>query len=269
MPFHVAKCPTCGASLELEKPSDIMICKFCGNKIFFKESMEGDLNKVSNYLKLANDEMESGNFQKAIEYFNKVLENDPQNSAAHLGKGLSSSRQYTVDDFKFKELLAGYSTARKYVQDNGKREFTSSSTDLLYYHGLNCEKKLYEKFIYGVPDKELDYFVEKSFQIIGFYQAIYQINEYDLRSPKRIVEITKSLSLGVKGKGNRYDSNCNLIHDWRYELKPEVIERIKTIQNDYVKIIKKIEPEFVVITEEKETAKPEPKKKGFFEKFRL
>ncbi len=269
MPFHVAKCPTCGASLELEKPSDVMICKFCGNKIFFKESIEGDINKITNFLQLANNEMESGNFQKAIEYFNKVLENDPKNSAAYLGKGLSYGRLCTVEDFKFNELLAGYSNAQKYVPNNGKKEFISSSTDLLYNHGMNCEKELHEKFIYGVTDKELNYYIERSFQIISFYQAIYQINECDLRSPKRIVEITKTLSLGVKGKGNRYDTNCNLIQDWRYELKPEIIERIKTIQNDYIEIIQKTEPEFILVTEERDIIKPESKKKGFFERFRI
>lgn len=269
MPFQVAKCPTCGASLELEKSSDVMICKFCGNKILFKESMDTDLNKTANFLKLANNEMEVGNFQKAIEYFNKVLENDPQNSAAHFGKGLAYSRESNVEDFKFKELLAGYSNAIKTISDSSKKEFLSSSTDLLFNHGMNCERKLHEKFIYGVTDKELDYYVERSFQIISFYQAIYQINENDLRPQKRIVELTKSLSLGVKGKGNRYDNNCNLIQDWRYDLNPEINERIKSIQNDCVKIIQKTEPEFVLVQEKKEIIKSEPKKKGFFGKFRI
>jgi tetratricopeptide (TPR) repeat protein len=262
MPLDVVRCPSCGAQLEVSKSSDIMKCEYCGSKVVVNES----LNNTKNFLDMANNEFKLGNYEKAHEYFEKVLETDPKNYTAHFLKGLSSGQQLNINDFKFKELLQGYSDSRKYIPDEGIKDFISYATDTFYTHGLNCEKVLQEKFVFGVDDKKLGYYVEKYFQIINFYEEISIINEFDLRSPKRIVEITKSLEGGVKGKGNRYDNNCELILDWKYPLSDEIIKRLSDIESLHRYNIQKYEPEFFPIERKIEIIETKPKKEGFFEK---
>jgi tetratricopeptide (TPR) repeat protein len=265
MPLHVARCPSCGAQLEVSKSSDMTTCEYCGSKVVVNE-LNGISGNTKNFLALANNEFKLGNYEKAHEYFEKILETDPKNYTAHFLKGLSSGQQFNINDFKFKELLQGYSDARKYIPDDESEDFTSNVINTFYAHGLNCEKVLNEKFKFGVDDKKLEYYIEKYFQIINFYEEISIINEFDLRSPKRIVEITKSLEGGVKGKGNRYDNNCELILDWKYPLSDEIIERLTDIENLHRGNIQKYEPEFFPIERKTEIIEAKPKKEGLFDK---
>ena len=251
MPFDIAQCPSCGAQLEVSKSSDMTTCEYCGSKVVFNESLNGISSNAKNFLDLANNEFKLGNYEKACEYFEKVLETDPKNYTAHFLKSLSSGQQFNINDFKFKELLQGYSDARKYIPDEGIKDFISYAIDTFYTHGLNCEKVLQEKFVYGVDDKKLGYYVEKYFQIINFYDETSRINEFDLRSSKRIMEITKSLKSGVKGKGNRYDNKCELILDWKFPLSVEIIEKLNAIENLHRGNIQKYEPAFFPIERKK------------------
>jgi tetratricopeptide (TPR) repeat protein len=243
MPLDVARCPSCGAQLEVSKSSEIMTCEYCGSKVVVNESLNGIKGETKNFLDLANNEFKLGNYEKARQYFEKVLETNPKNYTALFLKGLSSGQQFNINDFKFKELLQGYSDARKYIPDEGIKDFISYASDSFYNHGLNCEKVLQENFVYGVDDKKLGYYVEKYFQIINFYDETYRINEFDLRSSKRIMGITKSLKSGVKGKGNRYDNNCELILDWKFSLSDDIIEKLNEIENLHKSNIQKYEPE--------------------------
>ena len=230
------------------------------------EFTKGTSGNTKTFFEMANNEYKLGNYEKAHLYFEKVLETDTKNYEAHYLKGLSSGKQFDIDDFKFKDLLQGCSDARKYIPKEKREAFVSSVITTFYNHGLDCEKALYKKFEFGVSDKQVEYYVERYFQIISFYDEIYHLYEFDLRAPKRILEITKSLKWGVKGKGNRYDSNCELIPDWKYPLSDETDEKLAHIAQVNKEIIQKYEPGFFPIERKTETPKPKPKEKGLIKK---
>ncbi|MDD4126889.1 MAG: hypothetical protein PHV39_04290, partial [Methanomicrobium sp.] len=152
--------------------------------------------------------------------------------------------QFGINDFRFKDFLDGYYKAGKYMPSEEKREFDLEAAGIFYNHGLGCERLLKEAYAGGVSGKSLDDYISQYFQIIYFYSDVSKINESDLRPNKRILEMAENLKGGVRGKGNRYNAEGDLIHDWKYEL-PDDIERILSeIRFMNIEKIKKYEPDF-------------------------
>ena len=115
MPFVQAKCPECGGMLSVDDNQKAAICKFCGNAFIVQEAVnnyitnntynntydnstthnygEGAVvniyenqSSVSTLLKRAFMFLEDGKFESANEYCEKVLDIEPENAQAYLGK---------------------------------------------------------------------------------------------------------------------------------------------------------------------------------------
>jgi hypothetical protein len=141
--------------------------------------------------------------------------------------------QITLEDFKFFEILQGYHNAVKGLTEQESQDFCRYASDQMYSHAQKCERMLSEKYVYGVDEKELDSYLGKYFGIIQFYQEILVIDNSELRCAGRIVDITRSLKTGVKGRGKRYDQSGNLIRDWKYLLSDQAIENVSDLEKKY------------------------------------
>jgi tetratricopeptide (TPR) repeat protein len=251
MDSRISRCLRCGAKFEVTGSSDTVTCTNCGDKIAIKASINTINSNLENLFDLANSEYSLGNYEKAIDYFNKILEIDSKNYNVHILKGISQSQQYSINDFKFKELFLAYSNAINHIVNEEWETFIQYILDVFDNHGTKCENLLSESYKYGVDYKDLQSVIEKYYCIIDFYEKSFLITEIDLRFPKKIVEITRSLKRGIKGKGNRYNEKCELITDWKYELSDELIQELDNLENKYISIIRQYEPEFYMDTERK------------------
>lgn len=97
-------------------PNDSVFCPFCGTNIselkekFEKERVERELQRgsqelVSTYnqdaiLKRAFLFLEDGDFDRADTYLENILDNDPENARAYVGKLMIDYKVKTVDDLK-------------------------------------------------------------------------------------------------------------------------------------------------------------------------
>ncbi len=89
MTFKPAKCPSCGGDLQLPDDKQSVKCMYCGNEIVVRTALNKQLPSIDNLLKLALVAAESSNFKESSDYYTKVLEQDPTNVMAWMGKGLS------------------------------------------------------------------------------------------------------------------------------------------------------------------------------------
>lgn len=91
MELKAVKCPSCGADLQVPDDKDYMVCPYCDTTVQVREEikMKYDVN-ISNFLKLADEDLKAGNYKEAYEYYNKALESDANNPDAWLGKGVTS-----------------------------------------------------------------------------------------------------------------------------------------------------------------------------------
>ncbi len=86
-------CPSCGAAVNLTAGQTETKCQYCNSSVIFQEA-EARLNEVKNSkiggnLMLAETYFESGEYQKALTFCDKAIEQDGMSSEAWFGRGRS------------------------------------------------------------------------------------------------------------------------------------------------------------------------------------
>lgn len=101
MAFVQAKCPNCGGFLAVDNTNDAAICQFCNTPFIVKKAINnynitvnGNVNvnratlkiegapSINNLLIRARSFVSSGEYSRAIEYYNRILDLDPYNTEA-------------------------------------------------------------------------------------------------------------------------------------------------------------------------------------------
>lgn len=134
MPLVAAKCTQCGANIEVDDSKEAGICKYCGTAFITEKAITNyntyvtnnflgaNINvlggNIENLLKLAENAESAGNPKEANEYYSKVLELDPSNRKALIGKGCSACSSSNVTDVNSNELLSYASKALEGCDDN-------------------------------------------------------------------------------------------------------------------------------------------------------
>lgn len=123
MIFKEARCPNCGGELQLPEDKATVKCMYCGGDIIVQEAIRTAAeSSVPNWLILAKAAIDGRNYQEAFNYYTKVLEVDPQNYEAWLGKGEAAGWMSTLADFRFPEMIGGFRKAIEYAPVDKKDE---------------------------------------------------------------------------------------------------------------------------------------------------
>src|SRR5688572_5797108 len=107
MEFQDAKCPNCGGSLQLPDNLKTAKCIYCGVDIIVRDAIRAAGPSVENLLKRAAFAAEVDNYQEAYDYFTRVLEHEPQNHAALLGRAEAAARLSPPSRLRAEELIKG------------------------------------------------------------------------------------------------------------------------------------------------------------------
>lgn len=111
-----AKCPNCGANIEVDANSKAGICQYCGcafvtqdaivnynTTIINNNNITADTVNIvggnfDNLMKVAIDSLESNDYKMAYEYFSKAAEIDPLNTKCILYRSLAYGFSSTIED---------------------------------------------------------------------------------------------------------------------------------------------------------------------------
>ncbi|MDB4213195.1 tetratricopeptide repeat protein [Flavobacteriaceae bacterium] len=106
------KCKDCGSVQDLSESTN---CEFCGNFIkievaskIYQKDTDGELGGL---IDLSLTAIDAGNWIEAISYFNQILQKDPKNSNAWLGKGIATVNTSKIGDLKIKEAISYWKNA--------------------------------------------------------------------------------------------------------------------------------------------------------------
>lgn len=143
--MQAIKCEICGSS-DIVKQGGLFVCQYCGTK-YSAEEVRKLLGTVridksedtENYLTLARRALNSSNYDKAEEYFELILRNDPNNLEAifyqpfcNAMKTPLGSLQYGAGTFK-QSLSSVFNTLGTYDQNDS---LIISFTDLVFSNTL-------------------------------------------------------------------------------------------------------------------------------------
>jgi len=82
MAFVAARCPSCGANLQLDNGQEKGFCQYCGTQIVVQEAIKkiriDNSHMVDNWMNMAMSAYDAGNMEEAYEYFTKSLKYNPQ-----------------------------------------------------------------------------------------------------------------------------------------------------------------------------------------------
>ena len=144
-----AICPQCGGQFEIEKEKEASVCQYCGtpfivekainnytttitnNNNFSGATINVSNGNVENLLKMATSAIEAKNGAEALDYANRVLEINPEQSAAWFIKMKSLEDSSTIAAPKVDEVISCGKNAIKYAKDSERS--TVSKQVYLYY----------------------------------------------------------------------------------------------------------------------------------------
>lgn len=115
-----AVCPKCGGNLQVPEDRDVVACMYCRTDVIVRQAIRLIQGNTDNLLELAEAARASGNNSEAISYYNRVLENDPKNSRAWLGKGISAGWSSTLANFRFQEMQVAFDTAIMNAEESAR-----------------------------------------------------------------------------------------------------------------------------------------------------
>ena len=131
MTFEAAKRPECGADIQVPSDRDAVKCMYCGKDIIVRQAVQAKAGPtVQNWMNLAAAAAEAGNHEEAYGYFTRVLEVEPENYEAWLGKAVAAGWGSGLNADRFSELLAGIQRALEYAPDAEKNLVCKRGADV-------------------------------------------------------------------------------------------------------------------------------------------
>lgn len=118
-----AKCPNCGANIEVDKNSDSTRCEFCKSKIIvedaiakYKIEVSGEveiknLPTLKNHIKLAERYYNDNEYEEALEQYSKICELDSNNCDAIVRRGICKSLLIRYPNFNVNHITNGLKNA--------------------------------------------------------------------------------------------------------------------------------------------------------------
>ncbi len=85
MELKAARCPSCGGDLNIPEGVDYVECPFCGIDVKVRDMVSHELDSKS-LIELAGHALNTGNYKSALDYYSYVLDKEPGNPFAILGK---------------------------------------------------------------------------------------------------------------------------------------------------------------------------------------
>ena len=116
MVLKASRCPNCGSNLQIPDDQVSVPCGSCGFNITVGEVIHvhhTNLPGVTNLLRLARVALESQNYPDAHTRYSSVIELDPNNVEAWLGRAVSAAWQSSYEDDRLQECLTCYKQANE------------------------------------------------------------------------------------------------------------------------------------------------------------
>ena len=153
--FIPANCPNCGGELRVPENRKVVKCMYCGHDVIIHDpttlQVENKVN-IETLLKLAKLAENGENYAEAYNYYTKVLEAEPENISALLGKGLSAGLMSSLNSLRYSEAQTLIQQVTQNLQDIAK----VAGNDFKNSGDLNEFMKVFEPY-HGIAETVAKY----------------------------------------------------------------------------------------------------------------
>lgn len=173
-----ARCPSCGADIEVNRDYETTKCKYCDTKIIIDDAIAKYKIEIENmptaksYLKLGSRNLEHGELIKAQELLEKALEINPDNPETIIKETLSKVFQHELTEKDFDKVIYSFKDASNFCSSEKLDELIIYSIKLL-------DKERMEMFEYvsgRIPKPIFIKKVELFVLFLSFYERVYRNN---------------------------------------------------------------------------------------------
>jgi tetratricopeptide (TPR) repeat protein len=243
------KCNSCGAVQSL---SETTKCTYCSNEIVIEKAKEFYDTSISSesgsLIMIAETALDAGNNKEAIDYYNKSIEKNLNNSDAWLGKGIATLYSSTLGDIKIMEAISYWKNAIKFAtEQNAMQKRVSTiinNTVLTFYPNIENHYREYKDVKNSYPE-----FVEKFLLLenaLSFAISIDEDNQIILENGYDLCQkvITAYGRYNKSGASTSFDAKTNESLDKMNKLieKLAVPKQLYEIEEKYVTALNKLNP---------------------------
>lgn len=143
-----ARCPDCGADLNIPEGSGSVKCDYCGSNVMVSDVL-GSTDVVRNCMILAYEALNIENYKDAYDHFNRAIENDMSNYIAWIGKAICAGHLNKIANTRFDEITAMFENALRYApadkQENLKKNIAAETVKVIR-HLLKNEELLLDLY---------------------------------------------------------------------------------------------------------------------------
>jgi hypothetical protein len=125
-----ARCPKCGGVLRAAEKG-AYACEYCGTSFLARELVAGKSVDLRKFYEQALAAVEEGDYGRAYEYFNRILETDAAEYQAWVGKGIAGAYARLSDNQQLEtgEVLSCVDMALEYYDADDKAAFQKTLGD--------------------------------------------------------------------------------------------------------------------------------------------
>lgn len=240
MNFVAASCPSCSGALQVPDDRDSVKCMYCGVDVVVRQAIKLISGNVSNFLGLATAAATAGNYSEAYSYFTKVLEIEPQNAEAWLGKGTAAGWLSTLNEFRFTEMQVAIEQAVKFSTSDQAEQIRLAGAQRMTEVGTACYSMAHKhvhEFV-AVEGTWVDY-LPRCRQIISLYELAHTYDPESRVILENIIHLCKDNIEGIKYL-DPYDNNTSK----SVFLSDSYEQEMRSILSRYVEKLQKLDPNY-------------------------
>ncbi|WP_298766118.1 tetratricopeptide repeat protein [uncultured Polaribacter sp.] len=243
------QCSSCGGANQLPAGKSSMFCAFCGNAIEKKVETNGNIPKpednpqIKNFLELAGNAKESGNYEEAINYYNKAIEFDIKLPEAWFGKGYCSGWSGNLRIIKISEMVRNFKKALDYtIEKEEMKKRIAQSIDGCAFAVYNLSYNHTVEF--ATVDGTYQEHLHRSIDVLDALEYAHSLDTTSKHILDSLVQISENLLTPIRFKD--YDDNYgSLKMDGRSQ------EKVNTIRLKYSSILAKSDKNYAASVSKK------------------
>lgn len=236
-------CVNCGSPIDVDPSKGRAVCEYC-NTPFIYETKEARVN-VSNLFEMSRNAENSENFVEALKYYNKILQVQPNNVHALLGKAFCSLAVFTYDKLNFKEFEFYFNKAVELNDDDDILQFHTMILDkmwaLLGYSAAVATQILNDN--YSTNPTASDDYVKNMIVLHKVQQCISDV--VDIVSLEQVSEEYIDCYVEFKTASVAHSEQIfSVIKKFRVDVDKQMIKQIKEFMSQSEKQLKNFKKKF-------------------------